>query len=121
MTYGGSPLNLSAENITSIENMTSNFFTAFQSLNSGRTSGWTSAINIEALIEAAATNSGKIIECSSVLLGEYGYNGVSFGVPVSVGSEGIKSYEMPELTSEQKNRLDAIAAKLEETLSKIEY
>lgn len=121
MTYGGSPLNLSAEDITSIENMTSNFFTAFQSLNSGRTSGWTSAINIEELIEAAATNSGKIIECSSVLLGEYGYNGVSFGVPVSVGSEGIKSYEMPELTSEQKNRLDAIAAKLEETLSKIEY
>lgn len=121
MTYEDLPLNLSAEEIKNIENMTSNFFTAFQSLNSGRTSGWTSSINIEELIEAVATNSGKVIECSSVLLGEYGYNGVSFGVPVSVGSEGIISYEMPELTSEQKNKLDGISAKLADTLSKIEY
>lgn len=121
MTYEDLPLNLSAEEIKNIEDMTSNFFTAFQSLNSGRTSGWTSSINIEELIEAVATNSGKVIECSSVLLGEYGYNGVSFGVPVSVGSEGIISYEMPELTSEQKNKLDGISAKLADTLSKIEY
>ncbi len=121
MTFEDLPLNLSAEEIKNIEDMTSNFFTAFQSLNSGRTSGWTSSINIEELIEAVATNSGKVIECSSVLLGEYGYNGVSFGVPVSVGSEGIISYEMPELTSEQKNKLDGISAKLADTLSKIEY
>lgn len=121
MTYDGSALNLSNEEIKDIESMTSNFFTSFQSLNSGRTSGWTSAINIEELIEAVATNSGKMIECSSVLNGEYGYDNVSFGIPVSVGSEGIISYEMPELTVEQKTKIDAISDKLKETLSKIEY
>lgn len=121
MTYDGSALNLSNEEIKGIEIMTSNFFTSFQSLNSGRTSGWTSAINIEELIEAVATNSGKMIECSSVLNGEYGYDNVSFGIPVSVGSEGIISYEMPELTVEQKTKIDAISDKLKETLSKIEY
>lgn len=120
MSYEGSPLKLSSEQIKNIEDKTSNFFTSFQSLNSGRTSGWTSAINIEELIEAAATNSGKIIECSSVLLGEYNYNGVSFGVPVSVGSNGILSYEMPELTKAQKDKLNAIAARLEDTISKID-
>jgi len=121
MTYEGSPINLTHEEILNIESMTSKFFAEFQALNSGRTSGWTSAINIEELIEAVATNSGKVIECSSVLLGEYGYNGVSFGVPVSVGTEGIISYEMPELIPEQKTKLNEITAKLEETLSKIEY
>lgn len=121
MTFNGQPLHLSTEEIKNIENRTSGFFTAFQSLNSGRTSGWTSAINIEELIEAVATDSGKIIACSSVLIGEYGYDHVSFGVPVSVGSEGIISYEMPELTAPQKMKLDSISDKLKETLSKITY
>lgn len=121
MTYDGKPLVLSDADKKAIEDVTANFFAEFQALDSGRTSGWTSAVNIEELIEAVATNSGKKIECSSVLLGEYGYEDVSFGIPVSVGKEGIISYELPELTIEQKNRLDEIAKAMKETLNKIDF
>lgn len=120
MTCGGKPLCLSQKEIAEVEEITSNFFAKFQALDSGRTSGWCSSINIEELIEAVATDSGKTIVCSSVLEGEYGYSKISFGVPVSVGSEGIISYNMPELTKAQKEKLDSIALSLEETIKKVE-
>lgn len=120
LTCNGEPLVLSDDEIEQIGNITKNFFIEFQSLDCGRTSGWCSAVNIEEVIEAVATNSGKVLECSSVLLGEYGYSDVSFGVPVSVGKDGIISYEMPSLTAAQKTRLDEVAEALKNTLAKVE-
>lgn len=120
MTCGGEKLDLTEEQIAQIETITKNFFIEFQSLNSGRTSGWCSAVNIEELIEAVATDSGKVLECSSVLLGEYGFDNVSFGVPVSVGSDGIKSYDMPSLTEEQRKRLEDITGAMKKTIEAIE-
>lgn len=120
MTCCGEPLNLSDKQIAEIESITSNFFVQFSALNCGRTSGWASSINIEELIEAVATDSGKVLECSAVLEGEYGYSGISFGVPVAVGSRGIRSYEMPNLTDEQRLKLDTIAEKLHATIGKLE-
>lgn len=121
MTCDGEPLALTDEEKKAVEDMTSNFFAQFQALDSGRTSGWCSAINIEELIEAVATNSGRVLECSAVLEGEYGYEGVSFGMPVAVGSNGIISYELPELTKEQKDRLDSVSDNIKETLKKVEF
>ena len=120
MTCCGKPINLSSEQIKEVEKITSNFFTEFQALDSGRTSGWCSALNIEDLIEAVAKNSEKTIVCSSVLEGEYGYSGVSFGVPVSVGSQGIASYNMPPLTEYQKEKLDKTASAIAETIKKLD-
>ncbi len=109
MTYCGAPLGHNENDINEIENITSNFFSEFNALNSGRTSGWTSAVNIENLIEAVATNSGRVLECSSVLEGEYGLREVSLGVPVSVGAEGILDYRLPELTPAQQVRLNEVS------------
>lgn len=117
MTFKGEPLALSEKEIGEVENMTANFFSEFNALNSGRTSGWTSAINIENLIEAVATNSGRVLECSSVLDGEYGLSGVSLGVPVSIGAEGMMEYRLPELTEAQKERLTAVSDALKKTIA----
>lgn len=117
MTFKGEPLALSEKEIGEVENMTANFFSEFNALNSGRTSGWTSAINIENLIEAVATNSGRVLECSSVLDGEYGLSGVSLGVPVSIGVEGMLEYRLPELTESQKERLTAVSDALKKTIA----
>lgn len=117
MTFKGEPLALSEKEIGEVENMTANFFSEFNALNSGRTSGWTSAINIENLIEAIATNSGRVLECSSVLDGEYGLSGVSLGVPVSIGAEGMLEYRLPELTEAQKERLTAVSDALKKTIA----
>lgn len=117
MTFKGEPLALSEKEIGEVENMTANFFSEFNALNSGRTSGWTSSINIENLIEAVATNSGRVLECSSVLDGEYGLSGVSLGVPVSIGAEGMLEYRLPELTEAQKERLTAVSDALKKTIA----
>lgn len=117
MTFKGEPLALSEKEIGEVENMTANFFSEFNALNSGRTSGWTSAVNIENLIEAVATNSGRVLECSSVLDGEYGLCGVSLGVPVSIGAEGMLEYRLPELTESQKERLKAVSDALKKTIA----
>lgn len=117
MTFKGEPLALSEKEIGEVENMTANFFSEFNALNSGRTSGWTSAVNIENLIEAVATNSGRVLECSSVLDGEYGLSGVSLGVPVSIGAEGMLEYRLPELTESQKERLTAVSDALKKTIA----
>ena len=121
MTASGNPMNLTDAQIDEAETITKNYFAEFQALNSGRTSGWTSAINIEELIEAVATNSGKVLECSSVLQGELGLNDVSIGFPVSVGAEGIISYEMPPLTSEQNSKLIEVCDRLKDTISQLNY
>ena len=117
MTFKSEPLALSEKEIGEVENMTANFFSEFNALNSGRTSGWTSAVNIENLIEAVATNSGRVLECSSVLDGEYGLSGVSLGVPVSIGAEGMLEYRLPELTESQKERLTAVSDALKKTIA----
>lgn len=117
MTFKGKPLALSEKEIGEVENMTANFFSEFNALNSGRTSGWTSAVNIENLIEAVATNSGRVLECSSVLDGEYGLSGVSLGIPVSIGAEGMMEYRLPELTEAQKERLTAVSDALKKTIA----
>ena len=46
MTCGGEPLGLTGDEIGKIESITANFFSEMNALNSGRTSGWTSAVNI---------------------------------------------------------------------------
>lgn len=117
MTFKGEPLALSEKEIGEVENMTANFFSEFNALNSGRTSGWTSAVNIENLIEAVATNSGRVLECSSVLDGEYGLCGVYLGVPVSIGAEGMMEYKLLELTEAQKERLTAVSDALKKTIA----
>ena len=116
MTCCGSPLGLTDEEIGKIEQMTANFFSEFNALNSGRTSGWTSAINIENIIEAVATDSGRVLECSSVLDGEYGLKDVSLGVPVAVGAKGIMEYKLPELTPGQKEKLDSVSDSLKKII-----
>ncbi|GFI61827.1 L-lactate dehydrogenase [Clostridiales bacterium] len=118
MTYLNKPLNLSEVEIKQVEDITSNFFVKFSALDCGRTSGWCSAVNIEELIEAVATNSGKVLECSSVLDGEYGLSGISLGMPVVVGNSGIKGYTDLELTAEQKDRLEQVAEGMKEVLKK---
>ncbi len=117
MTCKNEPLSLSEGEISEIENMTANFFSEFNALNSGRTSGWTSAINIENLIEAVATDSGRVLECSAVLDGEYGLKDVSLGLPLSIGSSGIKGYELPELNEKQMKRLNSVSEALKKTIA----
>lgn len=112
MTYEGRPLKLTEEEKQKIEEKTAGWFSEYQALNSGRTTGWTSAVSLTALIEAVACDSHAVLPGSAVLEGEYGYCDVSLGMPLCLGKEGICSIVDPELTEEQKQKLDAAAGKI---------
>ena len=98
----GEPFTLNEEQKSKVLYETSNWFTNYQALNSGRTSGWTSALGLARLIQCIATDSNEILPCSVVLQGEYGLRDVSVGVPVRIGPNGVK--EIVELEISEKER-----------------
>lgn len=112
MTYEGKPLLLTQEERTQIEAATAQWFTNYQNLESGRTSGWTSGVMLASMIEAIATDSGAVMPCSLPLDGELGYSHVSMGMRCIIGAGGVKEILDPQLTPEQKQQLDATAEKI---------
>jgi malate/lactate dehydrogenase len=95
------------------------WFGKMQSLDCGRTSGWTSAVTLTEMIESIVLDQNKIIECSIVLEGDLGFDNVSIGVPVRVGKNGVNNIEMPTLTSEQSREFKKIIEKIQEQIQLI--
>ena len=91
---------------------TSNWFTNYQSLKSGRTSGWTSALGLAKLVQCIIEDSDEIIPCSVILEGEYGFYGISLGVPVRLGSCGVKQIIEYPLTKGELEALKEAAEKI---------
>ncbi len=121
MTYKGEPLVLSAEQRKEIETITAEWFTDYQNLESGRTSGWTSGVMLAQMIKAVATDSRVVMPCSLPLEGEFGYRHVSLGMPCVLGKGGVIEVADPQLTDEQKEKLDATADKVSHLISSIQY
>jgi malate dehydrogenase len=119
MTYEGRPINLTDEQAISSTKLTADWFRTYQELESKRTTGWTSAVNLAEIIEAIATDSGKVIPCSIILTGENGYEGVSMGMPVSLGKDGVKEIALPELTTTQKEQLNNTAEKIKGLINSV--
>jgi malate dehydrogenase len=65
------------------------------------------------MVELIARDSKKVIPCSAVLKGEYGYNEISIGVPVILGKQGISSIIELNLSQDEKKDLDQSATALE--------
>jgi malate dehydrogenase len=78
-----------------------------------RTAGWTSASGISRMVESIATGSREVFPCSAVLEGEYGYKGISMGVPVILGKQGIGNIVKLDLSQDEKKDLDRSATSLE--------
>jgi malate/lactate dehydrogenase len=78
-----------------------------------RTAGWTSASGISQMVELIATDSRKAFPCSAVLEGEYGYKGISMGVPVTLGKQGISRIIELDLAQDEQKDLEHSAGALE--------
>jgi len=115
--WNNEPLNISSEEEEKISNELKTWFGRFQSLNAGRTSGWTSATMLTEMIESIALDSNKTIECSIPLDGELGYNNVSIGLPVKLGKNGVKELDMPVLTEKQSSTLDEVVDKIQSQIN----
>lgn len=108
----GEPYELTEDEKSKVLYETSNWFTNYQSLKSGRTSGWTSALGLAKLINCIVDNSDEIVPCSAILQGEYGLHEISLGVPVQLGSKGIKQIVEYKLAEKEWEGLKEAAEKI---------
>jgi len=107
------PIALSGEAKERLELEVPNKLKSYVNLGINRTAGWTSAAGMSQMVESILMDSKKVIPCSAVLDGEYGYKGISMGVPVILGKQGIDRIVELDLTPEEQRALHRSATQLE--------
>lgn len=107
------PVTLSGEAKERIRTGVPKMLKSYTELGINRTAGWTSASGISQMVESIVKNSRKVFPCSAVLEGEYGYQGISMGVPVVLGKEGISRIMELDLSQEEQQDLNHSARALE--------
>lgn len=79
---------------------------AYESLGTGRTSGWTSAVGLADMVQAVVEDSGKLFPCSVIPDGEYGRRGFSVGLPVRLGRRGVLEIQQWDLPPAEREKLE---------------
>jgi len=72
-----------------------------------------SAATVE-MVESILKDKKKVLPCAALLEGEYGINGIFFGVPVKLGAQGIEKVYEVQLTDEEKASMAKSAASVQE-------
>jgi malate dehydrogenase len=108
----GEKITLSAEQRQQIRASALEFLPRWLSLQPGRTAGWSTAESAGDIFLSMASGDGRIWACSTPLEGEYGLQDVSLGVPVRLGSEGVKEIVQLDLDPVEKAGLHASAEKI---------
>ena len=72
-----------------------------------------SAATVE-MVESILKDKKKVLPCAALLEGEYGLNGIFFGVPVKLGAGGIEKIYEVQLTDEEKAAMAKSAASVQE-------
>ena len=72
------------------------------------------------MVEAILQDKRRILPCTAYLEGEYGWNGIFFGVPVMMGVHGIEKVIELELRDEEKVALDKSAQDVKKTCDEID-
>jgi malate dehydrogenase len=54
------------------------------------------------MVESIIKNKNKILPCAAYLEGEYGINGIYFGVPVKLGANGVEDIIEIDLNDDEK-------------------
>ena len=75
VTVGGQAAHLSAEQQAAVSRDIETWFSSYQGLQSGRTSGWVSGVGLGEVVGALLAASDDPIPCSAMLAGEYGLSG----------------------------------------------
>ncbi len=80
----------------------------------GLSSAWTSGMGLADIVSAVRDNNATLIPCSVVLNGEFGYQGLSMGVPAIIGREGVRQVAVCRLSTEEEAELRESAATIRE-------
>ncbi len=116
MTCKGEKLTFTEEEKAQVIKLTGDWFREFSALNVKRSTGWTSGVNLAEMIEAIVTDSKKLLPCSAVFSGEFGYDGVACGALCRLGKGGVEEITLP-LNDEQKAEMDHAVSKIKEQIA----
>jgi malate dehydrogenase len=120
VTVAGAPVALTAEQRGKAEEFMRSWYTRHVALDSGRTSTWTSGLGVARMVSSIAYGRGEIWPASVVLAGEYGIDGVSLSVPVSLGRRGAEKIHEWEITPEERAALHDAATCVREVTDTID-
>lgn len=92
------------------------FLPQWNRLQPGRTAGWTTAESVGDILKSMISHDNKIYPCSTPLYGEYGFREVSLGIPVNMGSDGVREIIEFDLDQEEKEALVKSAELIKEQI-----
>ena len=115
----GAPVALTAEERRKAEEFMRTWYVRHVSLDSGRTSTWTTGLGVSRMVAAIAYGKGELWPASIILEGEYGIEGVSLSVPVSLSRRGVEYIHEWELTPEEHAALHGAAVRVREATDTI--
>jgi malate/lactate dehydrogenase len=95
----GEPVTLSAEERATAHEFVRTWYRRHVALDSRRSSTWTTGAGVAHMIGALGAGGDTV--ASVRLTGEYGIEGVSLGVPVTLGPGGVQAIHEWELTGEE--------------------
>jgi malate dehydrogenase len=116
----GAPVVLTAEQRGKAEEFMRSWYVRHVALDSGRTSTWTSGLGVARMVASIAYGRGEMWPASVVLAGEYGIDGVSLSVPVSLGRRGAEGIHEWEITPEEHTALQVAATHVREVTNTID-
>ena len=118
-TDTGEPLVFTDVQKQNILERVKNWFANYQKLDSGRSSGWTSGIGLAKIIEMFTIDSdnSEILSCSVIPGNAYGLSDLSIGLPVRLGTEGVKEIIHLDLSDQEKEGLFIAAEKIKNMIT----
>ncbi len=63
------------------------------------------SLAVTEMVESIVKDKKKILPCAAYLEGEYGINGIYFGVPIKLGANGVEEIIEIDLTDEEKEMI----------------
>ncbi|MBS3819306.1 malate dehydrogenase [bacterium] len=63
------------------------------------------ALAVTEMVESIIKDKKKVLPCAAYLEGEYGINGIYFGVPIKLGANGVEEIIEIDLTDEEKKAI----------------
>jgi malate/lactate dehydrogenase len=116
VTVDGKRVEVSPEVRQQVLGDVANFLRSYESLRTGRTAGWVSAVGIGDMVRAIVLDTSDLFPCSVVLAGEYpDRRGFSAGVPVRLGKDGVAETVRLSLPADEQKALESSFNFLQET------
>lgn len=103
----GEKVDLSSEQREEVAQIISDWFTEYQSLNSGRTTGWLSGVNLANYVRAIVNDTKERIPCSAI-----GSDGISIGQLASIGKNGIEQIVDLDMDASEAKQFTAAKEKI---------